>query len=189
MEQLFADPKRPLLEQAVPKRLTPLAPDDVGEYLAQRFQRTNRDVGAALAPLLELARGHPQRSMMLAHYLWARTGSGASADEGTWVAALEQAAADTAPLMAARWRALTTNERRVALALAVARTPLYSAETASAVGIRRTSIRRALDSLIANADVIDEHGSPRLTDPMFEHWLARRGLTPSGGGDQAGDDR
>jgi uncharacterized protein len=188
VEQLFADPKRPLLEQAVPKSLGPLPLDDVGHYVGQRFRKTDRDAGSALAPFLEFTRGHPQRSMMLAHYLWARTNRGAAADEGTWVAAVDRAAADTAQLMQAIWRALTTNERRVARALAVATTPLYSEETASAVGIRRTSIRRALDGLVANADVIDENGRPRLTDPMFEHWLQSRGLTPSGGGDYDDDD-
>jgi hypothetical protein len=85
--------------------------------------------------------------------------------------------------MRAIWRALTANERRVARALAAATTPLYSAETAAAVGIKRTSITRALDSLVANADVIQEAGKPRLTDPIFELWLQSRGLTPAGGTD------
>ena len=89
------------------------------------------------------------------------------------------------PLMRAIWRALTTNERRVARALAVTTSPLYSEETAAAVGIKRTSIRKALESLIANADVIEENGRPRLTDPMFELWLRTRGLTPTGGDDNA----
>jgi hypothetical protein len=85
--------------------------------------------------------------------------------------------------MRAIWRALTTNERRVARALAVASTPLYSEETAAAVGIKRTSIRKALESLIANADAIPQEGRPRLTDPMFELWLRTRGMTPAGGDD------
>jgi enolase len=122
--------------------------------------------------------------MMLAHYLWDRTPGGGSADEGAWVSALDQAAADTAPLMRAIWKALTANERRVARALAVVRTPLYSAETATAVGIKRSSIRKALESLVANADVIHEHGRPRLTDPMLELWLQSRGLTPAAGEDE-----
>ena len=83
-------------------------------------------------------------------------GARPAADEGTWLSALDQAAADAAPLMRAIWRALTTNERRVARAIAVATTPLYSEETAAAVGIKRSSIGKALESLIANADVIDE---------------------------------
>ncbi len=183
MEQLFADPKRPLLEQAVPKNLAPLPLDDVGSYLAARFRTTRRDAGPALAPFLEFTRGHPQRSMMLAHYLWERTSHGGVADEGTWISALDQATIDTSQLMRAIWRALTTNERRVARALAVTTTPLYSEETASAVGIKRSSIGKALDSLVANADVIHEDGRPRLTDPMFEHWLQTRGLTPLAGDD------
>jgi uncharacterized protein len=181
MQQLFADPKRPLLDQAVPRNLAPLPLADAGVYVAERFRRTERAAGPALAPFLDFTRGHPQRSMMLAHYLWARTSPGSTADEGTWVDALDQASADSAPLMRAIWRALNTNERRVARALAVASTPLYSEETATAVGIKRTSIRAALESLIANADVIQENGRPRLTDPMFELWLQSRGLTPTAG--------
>ncbi|MGH2873515.1 MAG: hypothetical protein ACRDL5_13780 [Solirubrobacteraceae bacterium] len=135
MQQLFADPKRPLLDHAVPRTLAPLSL----QYVAGRFRQTGRDAGAALPPLLEFTRGHPQRSMMLAHYLWERTPRDCVADERTWVAALDQAAADAAPLMRAIWRALTNNERRVARALAAAATPLYSEETATAVEIKRSS--------------------------------------------------
>ena len=184
MHELFADPKRPLLDQAVPKNLAPLPLEDVADYVGKRFEKTGRSVGPALAPLLEFTRGHPQRSMMLAHYLWQETPRGETADERTWIAALDQAAADTAQLMRAIWRALTVNERRVARALALVTTPLYSAETAAAVGINRASVRSALDALIANADVIHEGDQPRLTDPMFEYWLKSRGLTPVAGDDE-----
>jgi hypothetical protein len=77
--------------------------------------------------------------MMLAHYLWARTPKRGVADEETWLSARDQASKDSAPLMRAIWRALPTNERRVARAVAVAATPLFSAETASAVGIKRST--------------------------------------------------
>ena len=184
MQQLFADPKRPLLDQAVPRNLDPLPLDEVGDYVAGRFGKTGRDPGPALTPLLEFTRGHPQRSMMFAHYLWERTPRGVTADEGTWLSALDDAASDSAPLMRAIWRALTNNERRVARALAVTTTPLYSEETAAAVGIKRTSIRKALESLVANADVIYQGDRPRLTDPMFELWLQSRGLTPAAGDDE-----
>lgn len=183
MQQLFADPKRPLLDQAVPRQLAPLPIGDVADYVARRFRQSGRDADAALSPMLEFTRGHPQRSMMLAHYLWARTPRQSGADEGTWISALDQAASDTAQLMRAIWRALTTNERRVARAMAVATTPLHSEETAQAVGIKRSSIGKALESLTANADVILEDGRPRLTDPMFEFWLQNRGLTPAAGED------
>jgi len=185
MAQLFADPRRPLLDQAVPRHLEPLPPGEAGEYVEERFATTGRAVGPALAPLLEFARGHPQRSMMLAHYMWERTVRGATADEGTWLDALDQAEADSAPLMRAIWRALTPNERRVSRALAVVPAPLYSEETAAAVGIKRSSISRALESLLANADVIQSADGPRITDPMFELWLRRRGLVPAEGDEGA----
>ena len=183
MAHLFADPRRPLLDQAVPRHLAPLPLPDVADYVSDRFAHTGRQVGRALPPLLEFSRGHPQRSMMLAHYLWERTTRAGDADEGTWVAALDQAVVDTAPLMNAIWRALSPNERRVARALAIVGTPLHSEDTAAAVGIKRSSIGRALEALVANADVLVEDGTPRLTDPMFELWLRSRGMTPAAGDD------
>jgi hypothetical protein len=187
MRELFAEPSRPLLDQAVPRTLDPLPQADVAEYVTLRFTRSGRDPGTALAPLLEFARGHPMRSMMLAHYLWRNTDRGTAADEGTWLTALDEAARDSAPLMHAIWSALPTNERRIARALAVTTTPVYSEQTAAAVGINRASIGRALERLKEKADVIDVGGGPRLTDPMFEYWLGLRGLTPAAGGEDEDD--
>src|ERR1700733_1542991 len=101
MRELFADPKRPLLDQAVPRNLEPLPIADVAQYVTLRFQHSGREVGTALTPLLEFTRGHPQRSMMLAHYLWQGTPREATADEGIWLSALDLAASDTAQLMRA----------------------------------------------------------------------------------------
>lgn len=189
MEQLFADPKRPLLEQAVARDLDPLPLDAVAEYITERFAAGDRDPGSALDPLVAFTRGHPQRSMLLAHQLWHHTARGAVADETTWLAAQEAALADAAKLMRAIWRSLPLTERRVALALAVAPGPLYGEATAAAVGIKRTTVRHALAGLRDRADVIDDPGGqPRLTDPLFELWLQRRGLTPQAGDEQMGDD-
>jgi len=188
MEQLFADPKRPLLDQAVPKDLAPLPLDEVASYIENRFKRSDRVPGTAVELLTEFARGHPQRSMMLAHYLWDETSRGATANEAAWLNALERGLRDTAKVMRAVWQGLPTNERRVARALAVASTPLHSQETASAVGIKRSSIGKALEGLYDNADVIEEGGQPRLTDPMFELWLQRRGLTPASGEEPDGQE-
>ncbi len=182
MERLFSDPARPLMEQAIPKGLEPLPLDEVNRYVESRFRATKREVGEALDPLIEFTRGHPQRCMMLAHYLWQMTPSGGRADESTWFAARDRALSDQASLMRAIWRALPANERRVARALAVTDSPLFSADTAKAIGMPRSSIPGALDGLIAKADVIEIPGEqrPRLTDPLFEAWLQERGLTPEG---------
>ena len=183
MSQLFADPKRPLLDQAVPKELSPLPLDEVSTYVASRFEMTGRDVGRALDPLVEFTRGHPQRSMMLAHYLWEEREEGGIATEATWLSARDAALRDSAGLMRAIWTALPPNERRVARGLAVLDSPIHGVEAASAIGIKRSSIGRALQGLRDNADVINDSGRDRLTDPLFEHWLALQGLTPATGDD------
>jgi hypothetical protein len=73
MKQLFENKDRPLYGSAVPMRLTRLANRDIAAYVAERFVQTDRRVGDALNPLLDSAKGHPQRAMLLAHRLWARS--------------------------------------------------------------------------------------------------------------------
>ena len=116
--------------------------------------------------------------MMFAHYLWRHTPEGATADESTWRTVLDQISEDTEQLMYGHWRALATNERRVASALATASASLYSDETAAVFGLNRNSVRRALDGLRAKADILTVDGQPRLTDPLLEHWLQSRGAAP-----------
>jgi hypothetical protein len=178
MEQLFSDPKRPLLDQAVAKDLAPLPIDAVADHIENRFMASKRDPGTALAPLLEFTRGHPMRSMMLAHFLWARCPEGGSADEEIWLKAQEAALRQASPTMRAIWKALPVNERRASLALANLGSP-YVGDNAAAVGLNLNSIGTALEGLRDRADVIETGGTPRLTDPLFELWLQRRGVLPA----------
>jgi hypothetical protein len=174
VDQLFLDPKRPLLEQAVPMELEPLNEGDVYAYIAERFERTGRDAGRALAPLVEFTRGHPQRSMLLAHELWRRTRAGEEADEGTWDAALRAVLAGLEELLHASFSALSVNEQRLATALARRPPSLRHQGTLQLVGLRKGSVGTALEGLRARADIREGDGVPRLTDPLLEHWLAER---------------
>lgn len=173
MERLFANPRRPLLDQAVPKNLPPLPLDEVGDYVRERFKRTGRDPGDALAALLEFTRGHPQRSMLLAHLLWEYTPRGHTADERQWTQARDDALAQASGYLAATWRGWPTNERRVALALASTPGGPYTSAAQAQVGIKKSSVRYALQALSNRADVITGDGPPILTDPMLELWLQR----------------
>jgi len=175
MARLFSDPRRPLLEQAVPKSLAPLPLDEVADYASERFRRTDRHPGDALAALLEFGRGHPQRSMMLAHFLWEATMPGTTADEAQWVQARETALEHAAGYLAATWRAWPTNERRVALALAATPGGPYTRAAQAQVGIKKSSVRYALQALIDRADAIARDDSYVLTDPLLGLWLQRHG--------------
>jgi uncharacterized protein len=176
MQRLFADPRRPLLEQAVPMSLSPLPLGEAGDYVRERFRRTGRDPGDALAALLAFARGHPQRTMMLAHFLWAATPRGGVADETHWVAAREAALDHARGYLAATWRGWATNQRRVALALASTPGGPYTSAARAQVGIKKSSVLYALDALSDRADVIEPDGQPILTDPLLELWLQRRAV-------------
>jgi hypothetical protein len=177
MERLFADPRRPLLEQAVPKSLPPLPLEQAGDYIRERFQRSGRDAGDALAALLDFSRGHPQRTMMLAHFLWATTPRDRTADETHWTRARDTALEHAAGYLAATWRSWPTNERRVALALATTPGGPYTTAAQAQVGIKKASVRYALQALSNRADVVLQHDVPMLTDPLLDLWLRHHAAT------------
>ncbi len=172
MAQLFADPSRPLLEQAVPRTLDPLPLDAAAARITTDFSASGKQVGAGLDPLIEFTRGHPMRTMMLAHFLWQATPAGASAGDPEWVAAEDEALDHTQGAMRAIWKSLPLNERRAALSLAVRGSP-HVAANAAAVGIKPTSVQSALAGLRDRADIIRDGDGWRLTDPLFELWLQR----------------
>jgi len=174
MTRLFANPSRPLLDHALAIELTPLPLDSVAEYVEGRFVRTARDVGEALDALLQFTRGHPQRTMLLAHHLWAVTPPGSVADETAWVEARGEALRGAQPVLEARWEALPANEQRAAIALAVGAS-VYDAAVYRQVGLKRGSIDRALAGLHGRGEALRGPGGWRLADPLLEAWLAERG--------------
>ena len=176
MERLFEDPSRPLLEHAVSVELLPLPPGPTAAFLDERFRVTGRDVGNALDPLLAFARGHPQRTMLLAHHLWDLVPRGSVADEPAWVDARTRALAQAEPALRARWGSLSVNEQRVSLALATRARNLYAVETVRFLGLKKGSVDRALAGLVGKAEARLTPAGPELTDPLLEHWLAERGL-------------
>jgi hypothetical protein len=58
MKQLFEIKERPLYGSAVPMRLQRLRNEDIAAYVAERFAQSERNVGEALNPLLDAAKGH-----------------------------------------------------------------------------------------------------------------------------------
>jgi hypothetical protein len=176
MRKLFEDPSQPLLEHALPYRLGPLPLDAVGNYVKQRFADSDRDVGGALDPLLSFSRGHPQRTMLMAHHLWRHTPLGTVADERAWQLALDDALDYSSQVLRASWEILPINEQRMALALANFNTSPYDEQTYKSVGLRRGSVKAALDGLIDRAEVVGESDSVLLVDPLFERWLQNKGI-------------
>ena len=175
MSRLFEDPSQPLLEHAMPTDLGPLPLDAVGDYIEARFERSGRDPGSALTPLIDFTRGHPQRTMLLAHHLWRLTPRAGKADESTWHDALAVALSQTQPTLRVRWEALPLNEQRLAQALASSSHTLYDERTYRSVGLKKGSIEKALSGLVGRGEASQQDDRVRLTDPLFEQWLKTKG--------------
>lgn len=170
LDRMFADRDRPFYGQAEMQRLGPLPPAAVVDVVTDRFSETGRDPGDVLGELVNLAAGHPQRSMLLAHHLWRATPPGGAADAETWGRALGAAVRATSPASQARFEAMTPNQQRVVRGIAVHGTA-WSARLGLTPGSAGSSLRQLTDA----GDVDREAGGPpRLVDPLLTEWLRRR---------------
>jgi hypothetical protein len=174
MRSLFADKRRALYGQARALDLSPLDPGDVAEYLDGRLRATNREIGEALEPLLDLAHGHPQRTMLLAHLLWERTPAGSRAGEEQWLGAAEQAMVEVQDELRAIWTGLSAGQRRVLTAVAENRAGIYAAGRRHG-GSRGGAAKAAVDALADSGEIYRDPGTRtgyRVVDPLLGEWVA-----------------
>jgi uncharacterized protein len=183
LEAHFADRKRPLFDQARPLYLSPLADADLGDYIADRFERTGRDATPALDPLLDLVRGHPQRAMLVAHHLWEHTAAGEAADAETFGTALRSLGVELEGRFSYTWQRLTSrssNAGRVLNALALSAETLYNQRTLKTFQLTKSQANSGERQLIQGGEVWRVGGRPQIIDPLFEGWLRKRGGEASG---------
>jgi hypothetical protein len=180
MKQLFENKDRPLYASAVPMRLQRLADGDIADYIVRRFEQTGRGTGEALNPLLESAKGHPQRSMLLAHRLWEEVPAGEGATLDRWQAAHRAALDELDPEFDAQWRGYATSEQRTLRALVAADGSPYKGDVLRRLDLTPDGVKWALPRLEATADVEKVDGKRRVVDPLFAEWIAalNRGDVP-----------
>ncbi len=179
MEQLFSDRERPLFGQAAPVRLRELPADALADHVEKRFRETDRDPGEALDSLVELVQGHPQRAMLMAHYLWERTPAGGTATYSDWFEALDVVIGELAEGFERFLDGLSSLQVRVLFALALSPHGLNSTYTQARFGLPEGgAATNARDALVRRGEVLAE--PYRITDPLLAHWLRqrRRPLTP-----------
>lgn len=173
MRALFEQRERPFFGQARAVELAPLAGEDIAEYVGTRFDLSRRDAGDALGPLLDVARGHPQRAMLLAHLLWERTELGGRADEGTFADALEAAEGELSEAFERTWSGMDDGERRTLAAIVVSGGRPTRSTALEAADAPRTTVVEALGRLRDEGHVGEAGGSWFLIDPLFARWVAR----------------
>ena len=173
MRELFSDRRRAFYGQAGPVDLHPLAPDDVAAHLTERFRRTDRDIGQALDPLLAVARGHPQRTMLLAHAVWDQIEPGEVADEGAWRAAYDQVMREVGDELRTIWTSLSASHRRALTAIAENDAPLYGAARRHG-GSRGGTVQAAVAALGDRGEIVEDRQTVtgyRAIDPLLAAWI------------------
>jgi uncharacterized protein len=173
MRQLFETKERPLYGSAVPLHLERLAAQDIAAYIEQRFRESRRSVGEALNPLLDSARGHPQRAMMLAHRLWEELDVGATATLDHWRAAHAATLVELEPEFDAQWRGFDTSEQKTMRAIVAGEGSPYRGEVLNRLELTKDRVRRALPRLLATAEIESDGDGYRVVDPLVAEWIER----------------
>jgi hypothetical protein len=171
MRELFGDRRRAFYAQARELALPPLPDAQVADFVEQRFADTGRDVGRGLAPLLRLAAGHPQRTMLLAHSLWEQTPQGGTADESAFASAVVQTMGELLSEFQGVWSGLPTGQRRVLSQIADNSAGLYAVGGA---GGRGGSVGSALAALTGRGEVVPDPAArtgSRVVDPLLALWV------------------
>jgi uncharacterized protein len=182
MHQLFGLHERPFFGQARVFRLDPLSDADLIEYVGTRFEETGREAMPALPALLEVAGGHPQRAMLLAHHLWERTPRGGEATPEIWVEVLPAVFEEQREALKAAWDAMGSNEQAVMAALSLSGESLFNQRTLSRFNLSKGAAQHARDKLAQMGHLHQINGQWQLVDPLLAGWISRLQM----GGDRGG---
>jgi hypothetical protein len=188
MKQLFESKDRPLYGSAVPMRLQRLANEDIAAYVVERFSETDRGVGDALNPLLDSAKGHPQRTMLLAHRLWREVPEGKTATLDHWHAAHAGALADLNPEFDALWRGFDTSQQKTMRAVIAGDGSPYKGDVRRRLELTKDMVRKAIPRLSATAEIESVDAKHVVVDPLFAEWieLINQGASEADAPDSAG---
>ena len=181
MQALFADRRRPLFAQAREVQLDPIRPEALRPWLETRFNERPRLSVNALRPdalaeaVVARTGGHPQRAMMLAHFIWQRM---PAHDPNVVDIALGEALGEASGEIEQLWRGLDPGQRR-ALATAAAGYPHLLGRDALALSGNAKSTMQAARKALLLEGILRDRGSEgiEVTDPFVPLWL-------EGGGEQ-----
>lgn len=173
MKQLFERRDRPLYGSAVPLRLGRLAGPEIAGYVSRRFEATGRSAGEAVGPLLDAAKGHPQRAILLAHRLWDVLPRGATADLDHWRRARAAALAELDAEFDAQWRGFDTSEQKTMRAVIAGDGSPYKGDVLRRLELTKDMVRKALPRLSATAEIETVDGKHSVVDPLFAQWIDR----------------
>jgi uncharacterized protein len=172
MEELVLTDEAPLFGMAQRLALGPIPEDEMTAYLRQRAAGAGKPIDdAAAAHLHQLAGPVPNDIQHLAYEAFEAAGEaidGEAVDRG-----MARSVAHDSALYAENLARLSPGQARVLTSLARSSPDEpYSAAFARSVGLATgSSVRKALQPLVANEDVVQRSGRLVVADPFFAAWL------------------
>lgn len=175
MRDTFADRRHSFFAQAAAVALPELPADALAQDISARFDARQRDPGDGLGPLLDLAGGHPQRAMQLAHHLFMHTAKGTQASTDDWQRTLLRTFAETNEEVQTAWHSFSTTQQRVVGVIASRIVKLNSVEATRRFGLVKsgTGTQKAIDQLERDGHILPDAGPARwrLVDPLLDLWV------------------
>lgn len=174
MHALFGEQERPFYGQARPLELPPLPMSEAAGDIEELLVAEGMEPGATVDELLEFTRGHPQRTILLAHHLYNLLDRDEVIEDPA-AAAIELALDETRDAQQALWDGLGRIERVVMAALSDGQAPTGSL-IAAEHRIPRSTLQDAVERLIADQRHVKRgaDGAAYLLDPLLAEWLRRR---------------
>lgn len=174
MRALFTDTERPFYGQARPLDLPFLPLDEAASDIEKLLRQDGLDGDRAVDDLLAFTRGHPQRTVLLAHHLYNILDRDSRTDDPA-TTAVDLALAETNDAHQAVWDGLGRVERIVLVTVADGQAPTGT-KVATEHRIARSTLQDALERLIADERHLhkDANGRYLLLDPLLAEWLRRR---------------
>nr|WP_116712926.1 hypothetical protein [Euzebya tangerina] len=169
MRMLFSDTDQPFYAQADLLNLGGLDRHVVQEVVSNGF--AGRPPRGLAAKILQVAGGHPQRTMQLADAAW-RLRNDIDDDDELWELALGDVRDATADGFELRFAELSSADQAV-LRLVASDSPLFG-NTAALLGLSASSADRARKSLVGSGQLDTDEDGLSVVDPFFGDWIRTR---------------
>lgn len=174
MERIFNDSNAPFWRSAKLVELGPIEPAPFEAFLVNRFEATNRSLGAEVAAsLLARTEGHPYATQEFAYALWEQTPEGGEATSERLADALGAVLRSEHAHFSLLWEEISPVQRLVLQALAREPGHPFQAEYRSHHALPpATNVQKALAALEKREVVAGENGAYRIVEPFLAEWLS-----------------
>ncbi|MDQ6938096.1 MAG: AAA-like domain-containing protein [Actinomycetota bacterium] len=163
---------RPFYGQVERFRLGRLPAAALAERISRGFAENARSADEVLGDVIAISERHPQRSMLLAHLLFARTPPGGRASAQLLRLAVDDALDRVDPEARAVLSGLEAGERKALRATAEYGSPL-SSRAAHVLDLPKSTAQGAARKLVDVGLLEREDRTWRVVDPLLARWLRR----------------